>query len=42
MIKKKAKKIGISYCAEAMGLEFVKKYADYSSTEFSENKDSAF
>ena len=40
--KIKAKKIGITKCAEAMGLDFVKKYANSSSTGFSENKDSVF
>ena len=40
--KKIAKKIGITHCAEAMGLEFVRKNAGHSSTGFSENDDSVF
>ncbi len=40
--REKAKKIGITYCAEAMGLDFVKKNAGNSSTGFSESDDSVF
>ena len=37
-----AKKIGITYCADAMGRDFVKKYASNSSTGFSESETDVF
>lgn len=37
-----AKKIGITYCADAMGREFVERYANSSSTGFSEESDRVF
>jgi len=37
-----AKKIGITYCADAMGREFVTKYAGNSTTAFSEENNRMF
>lgn len=37
-----AKKIGITYCADQMGRGFVEKYANQSTTGFSESEDSVF
>ena len=37
-----AKKIGITFCAEKMGRDFVEKFANSSSTGFSEDAGSVF